>query len=80
MSKETRTKVPEVSRVVNAVTGEGQELSQNPLLPVLKMAYQKHALNDDSVGWDELTDELCNALCEVMGDKGFQDWLDEVAS
>lgn len=45
------------------------------LLYIVKRAYRKHVLNDDSIGWEELGDSMCNILCEVMTDRGFQDWL-----
>ena len=42
----------------------------------LKQAYRKHALNDDSIGWDELHDTLGNALAQIMGDDEFVSWSD----
>jgi hypothetical protein len=45
------------------------------LLPVLQLTYRKHALNDDSIGWDELTETMLTALTEAMGDQAFQAWL-----
>lgn len=45
------------------------------LLNACKMAYRKHHLCDDSIGWDELSEVLCNVLCEVMGDEEFQEWI-----
>jgi len=45
------------------------------LLSACKLAYRKHHLGDDSIGWDELSDALCNALCNEMGDTEFQKWL-----
>jgi hypothetical protein len=42
------------------------------------MAYRKHVLNDESIGWDELGDALQNALCNYMGDGSFQSWLNEI--
>jgi hypothetical protein len=45
------------------------------LLEACKMAYRKHHLNDQSIGWDELSEVLLNALCNTMGDKGFNEWL-----
>jgi len=45
------------------------------LLEATKLAYRKHHLGDESVGWGELSEALCNALCNEMGDKGFQRWL-----
>lgn len=48
------------------------------LTEALKLAYRKHHVGDDSIGWDELSDHLCNALCESIGDKEFQAWLERV--
>ena len=45
------------------------------LLDAAKAAYRKHHLDDSNIGWDELSGILLNALCDVMGDKGYQDWL-----
>lgn len=50
------------------------------LLAVAKLAYRKHHLDDQNVGWDELSDRLCDALCNVMGDARFQAWLQENSS
>lgn len=38
-------------------------------------AYKKHVLGDEDIGWDELSDMLCDALCELKGDKWYQDWV-----
>jgi len=48
------------------------------MLKALQMAYRKHYLSDESIGWDELSDILLNALCDVMGDKGYQNWVKSV--
>lgn len=48
------------------------------LVEALKLAYRKHWLNDDSIGWDELGDKLCDALCNAMGDKEFSLWLQQM--
>lgn len=42
------------------------------LLFVVQMAYRKHACDDDSIGWEELQDRMCDVLCNVMGDIEFQ--------
>jgi len=42
---------------------------------VLKRCYRKHVLDDNSIGWDELCDDLCDALSNTMGDDEFQKWL-----
>lgn len=44
-------------------------------LEALKLAYRKHHLGDDSIGWDELADCMLDALCNAMGDDGYQQWL-----
>jgi len=48
------------------------------LLYACKMAYRKHHLMDDSIGWDELADVLKEALCAFMGDDKFVLWLDKI--
>ena len=61
-------------------TAESQydELSRqnNALKNTVKLFYRKHCLNDDSIGWDELGDNLYNALAKTLGDKEFCKWLD----
>ncbi len=54
------------------------ELSRqnNALKNTVKLFYRKHCLNDDSIGWDELGDNLYNALAKTLGDKEFCKWLD----
>jgi hypothetical protein len=46
------------------------------LLDAVKLAYRKHQLGDDSIGWDELSDKLGDALNNAMGPRGFVDWMD----
>jgi hypothetical protein len=48
------------------------------LLEACKLAYRKHHLGDDRVGWDELSDALLCALCNEMGDYCFQMWLKQI--
>lgn len=48
------------------------------LLGAVKMAYRKHHLDDQSIGWDELDARLMETLCEVMGDQGYQEWLAKI--
>ena len=44
-------------------------------LKMMKLFYRKHHIGDESVGWEELGDMLCNTLCNILGDDGFQKWL-----
>jgi len=58
---------------------ECAKINNNVLLHAVKMAYRKHHLSDPSIGWDELSDILLHALCEAMGDEGYDKWLKEVS-
>jgi len=49
------------------------------LLYAVQAAYRKHHLDDDRIGWDELGNILLDALCNQMGDGGYQAWLERVA-
>ena len=43
----------------------------------VKLAYRKHVNQDDNIGWTELGDKLCDALCNSMGDAEFTEWNDK---
>lgn len=49
------------------------------IIQVLKLAYQKHHMDDDKIGWDELGQIMGDTLAEVMGDEEFQKWIRDVA-
>ena len=44
-------------------------------IKALKSAYRKHHLMDDSIGWEELGEILCDALCEEIGDVKFCEFV-----
>lgn len=48
------------------------------LIEACKKAYRKHVLQDESIGWDELSAVLGDALACALGDKGLVLWLDSV--
>ena len=48
------------------------------IMKTLKRCYRKHHLMDESIGWNELSHELCDTLCEAMGDAGYQNLLAEI--
>ena len=48
------------------------------LLEAVQMTYRKHHLEDDRIGWDELGEQLLNALCEIMGDEDYQIWVSKM--
>ena len=50
------------------------------LLDACKLAYRKHVLNDESIGWDELGNCLLDAICNEIGDDGYRQWLQQVNS
>lgn len=60
----------ELSSVSNALTKK-----ERSLLDAVQKAYRKHCMGDESIGWEELDDILLNALCNAMGDAGYQQWL-----
>jgi len=45
------------------------------LLEAVKLAYRKHHLDDPSIGWDELSEKLLDALCNAMGADGYLEWV-----
>ena len=52
---------------------------RDSLLAACQAAYRKHHMDDDSVGWNELSDMLLDALCNSMGSDGYHKWLDDVS-
>ena len=47
------------------------------LLTACKLAYRKHHMDDESIGWDELSNVLLDALCNELGTDGYWEWLQE---
>ena len=47
------------------------------LVKLIKLAY-RNWLEDPDVAWCELGEQLCDGLCNSMGDKEFQEWLSEL--
>lgn len=55
----------------------GEEENVAILLEVLKLAYLKHHTDHgDDIGWVELGDKMCDALCNVMGVKRYSEWME----
>ena len=52
-----------------------EEQKDSQLLGAVKLAYRKHHLGDDSIGWSEVSDALYNALCSELGDDEFRKWI-----
>lgn len=44
----------------------------------IKRTYLKMTDRDDSIGWEELQDELANTLAQIMGDDEFIAWNDSI--
>jgi Lar family restriction alleviation protein len=64
----------------HVATGETKarvERDRDLLLNACVMAYRKHHLTDDTIGWEELGDILRDALCDVIGDAKFQERFSE---
>lgn len=68
---------------VIAITGNGPTGRDNAtaisclpeLLEAVKLAYQKHHMGRDEIGWDELSEVLHNALNNAMGANGYLEWV-----
>ena len=58
-----------VCRKENALKAKNDQL-----VNLIKLSY-RNWLEDPDVAWSELGDQLCDGLCESMGDKKFQEWL-----
>lgn len=76
--KDEPTVTDEIARIDRALSDMRKPSSTHQLLEAAKLAYRKHHLGDDKVGWSELSEALLDALCEAMGDEAFQAWVDEV--
>lgn len=46
------------------------------MLRAIQRTYRKHYLHDSDIGWEELSDELYDTLCEAMGDEEYCKWLE----
>jgi hypothetical protein len=52
------------------------ERAADQMLEALKLAYRKHSCGEESLGWTEVTDVILNAICEAIGDEGYQAWVE----
>jgi len=57
---------------------ENLEYKKERLLEALQSAFKKHVCNDDSIGWDELSDIMSCALPEAMGDPEYCEFLEGI--
>lgn len=62
----------------NALADAAWGLYGPELLEAVKLAYRKHHLGDDTIGWDELSETLHNAICNAMGDRGYLEWMESL--
>ena len=51
------------------------EKEKGKLEELLKLAY-RNWLEDPDVAWAELGEQLCDGLCEAMGDGEYQKWME----
>lgn len=59
----------------NALANAAWSVCGPQLLEAVKLAYRKHHLEDDTIGWEELSGALQDALCKAMGDSAFVEWM-----
>ncbi len=53
--------------------GWGQEMA----IRVLQACYRKHHCGDESIGWDELSNMIGDALWNAMGGEEYNKWLEK---
>lgn len=49
------------------------------LLRVCQRAYRKHYTDDPEIGWEQLGEEMSDALEQAMGADEFNKWLDNIS-
>ena len=54
-----------------------QERSEE-MLELIKLLYRKHHMGDGRIGWVKLGEKMMDALCNAMGDKEYQKWVEEI--
>lgn len=47
------------------------------LLRAVEMTYRKLMLDDESIGYSELEDILCDALCNSVGAETYVAWIEQ---
>jgi hypothetical protein len=47
------------------------------LLRAVEMTYRKMLLDDESIGYSELKDILCDALCNSVGADTYSAWVEQ---
>lgn len=68
-----RSKIDKLEMIAETVSSDRDALAE-----AVKLAYRKHHMGDEDVGWNELSDRLRDALCNSMGDVGYQRWVAEL--
>lgn len=48
------------------------------LLNALKSCYLYHHLNSSEFGYGEISDIIHNALCNALGEDGYQSWISSI--
>jgi hypothetical protein len=68
--REQRAKLKEENSELRRKTKE--------LLSCLKLAYRKHHMDDQTIGWEELSGKMRDTLCNVMGDDEFIKFMADI--
>lgn len=58
----------------------GRMNTRDRLLHACLMAYAKHHLDSQHIGWNQVSDTLHNAICEAVGDESYCEWSDRIKS
>jgi hypothetical protein len=52
-----------------------QTVTERRLLAIVKLAYRKHALGDDVIGWQELGERLQDEICNATTSNHYCEWV-----
>lgn len=50
--------------------------TERRLLHIVKLAYRKHCMHDDSIGWDELQSRLADEICNATSPDHYVAWIE----
>jgi hypothetical protein len=62
----------DINKLNSKISEQAKEVEQ--MLNMLKRVYQKHHCGNEDIGWEELSSELCDTLCNIMGSDKFIEW------
>jgi len=47
-------------------------MEEKELIELIILCWRKHHLDDPAIGWEELTEQLCDGLSNILGVEGYE--------